>query len=181
MVSLQSWTPLNKLSYNSNKIMCSAFWWWRGRNTVGGWRAVCVTSCTELILCVRIRVQLWFITGTASQKWQGELDFSLQISRGTHTVSGCTVQCTLCILFVVHTTHWEIFMCTFSTHTHTNTVWYLKRIHILSSSYASVKTAETTSINIQNEFFFWKLFGLFLNFYVFFWTLIFSLSVLVFK
>jgi len=81
----------------------------------------------------------------------------------------------------LHTTHWEIFMCTFSTHTHTNTVWYLKRIHILSSSYASVKTAETTSINIQNEFFFWKLFGLFLNFYVFFWTLIFSLSVLVFK
>jgi len=122
------------------------------------WRAVCVTSCTELILCVRIRVQLWFITGTASQKWQGELDFSLQISRGTHTVSGCTVQCTLCILFVVHTTHWEVFMCTFSTHTHTNTVWYLKRIHILWSSYASVKTAETTSINIQNEFFFLETF-----------------------
>lgn len=113
---------------------------------------------------------------TEVTRWTG-----FQSTDHTHTVSGCTVQCTLCILFVVHTTHWEIFMCTFSTHTHTNTVWYLKRIHILSSSYASVKTAETTSINIQNEFFFWKLFGLFLNFYVFFWTLIFSLSVLVFK
>ena len=119
VVSLQSWTPLNKLSYNSNKIMCSAFWWWRGRNTIGGWRAVCVTSCTELILCVRIRVQLWFITGTASQKWQGELDFSLQISRGTHTVSGCTVQCTLCILF--YTPHTGRFLCVHFLLTRTRT------------------------------------------------------------